>query len=84
MKTFLFSIVIVLLLVEVRHTLDLMKFYDKTESRITYVTTHDAVVDARNAMNTGIEFFSFSQYLSSSCLESPNNDPEFLSVDNSV
>ena len=40
-------------LVEVRHTFDLMKFYDQTESQIIYVTTHDAVVAARNALRTG-------------------------------
>ena len=53
-KNFLFSNIVRLSLVEVRHTLDVMEFYEKTESRITYVTTHDAVVDARNTMNTGI------------------------------
>lgn len=31
-----------------------MKFYEKTESDIIYVTTHDAVMTARNALNNGI------------------------------
>jgi hypothetical protein len=40
-------------LVEVRHTLDLMKFYEQTESHIIYVTTHDAVIAARDALRAG-------------------------------
>lgn len=52
--------IIIWILVEVRHTLDLMKFYQKTESHIIYVTTYDAVIAARNALNNGIlPFFSF-------------------------
>ncbi|CAF4306952.1 unnamed protein product, partial [Adineta steineri] len=36
---------------EVRHTFDAMKFYEKTEFHIIYVTTHDAVTAARNQLN---------------------------------
>ncbi|CAF1523419.1 unnamed protein product, partial [Adineta steineri] len=38
---------------EVRHTLDSMKFYEKTEFHIIYVTTHDAVMSAVKALNNG-------------------------------
>ncbi|CAF1253318.1 unnamed protein product [Adineta steineri] len=38
---------------EVRHTLDSMKFYEKTEFHIIYVTTHDAVMSAVKALNDG-------------------------------
>jgi len=31
-----------------------MKFYEKTESHIIYVTTYDAVMAARNVLNNGI------------------------------
>ncbi|CAF1961203.1 unnamed protein product [Rotaria magnacalcarata] len=37
---------------EVRHVLDVMKFYEKTELYIIYVTTHNAVMGARNALNS--------------------------------
>ncbi|CAF0892199.1 unnamed protein product [Adineta ricciae] len=36
---------------EVRHTLDIMKFYEKTELHTIYVTTHDAVMTAVAALN---------------------------------
>ncbi|UJR30412.1 hypothetical protein I4U23_017947 [Adineta vaga] len=36
---------------EVRHTLDVMKFYEKTELHTIYVTTHDAVVAAIAELN---------------------------------
>ncbi|CAF1291273.1 unnamed protein product [Adineta steineri] len=39
---------------EVRHTLDSMKFYEKTEFHIIYVTTHDAVMSAVKALNDGL------------------------------
>ena len=40
-------------LVEVRHTFDVMKFYQKTDSNIVFVTTQDAVIVALDAVNTG-------------------------------
>jgi hypothetical protein len=37
-----------------------MKFYEKTEPGVIYVTTHDAVLAARNALYSGISFlFSY-------------------------
>ena len=39
---------------EVRHTFDLMKFYEQTESHIIYVTTHDAVMAALQALHQGL------------------------------
>ena len=33
-----------------------MKFYEKTEFHIIYVTTHDAVVSALNALNNEMVF----------------------------
>jgi hypothetical protein len=36
-----------------------MKFYDNTESGTIYITTHDAVMVARNALNNGIFQFLF-------------------------
>ena len=36
---------------EVRHTLDIMRFYEKTELHTIYVTTHDAVMAAVAALN---------------------------------
>jgi hypothetical protein len=41
-----------------------MKFYDETESQIIYVTTHDAVIAARNALRTG----NLTSFLFSKCL----------------
>ncbi|CAF3377857.1 unnamed protein product [Rotaria sp. Silwood1] len=37
---------------EVRHVLDIMKFYENTECCIIYVTTHSAVMAAINALDT--------------------------------
>ncbi len=54
-------IIIILFSVEVRHTFDVMKFYENTESDTVYVTTHDAVMAARNALNDGI-FLSFLDF----------------------
>jgi hypothetical protein len=36
-----------------------MKFYEKTEPHIIHITTHDAVMAARNALNNGIFLFNF-------------------------
>ena len=44
----------ILCLVEVRELFDAMKFYGKTEFYIIYVTTHNAVIAARNALNLGM------------------------------
>ncbi|CAF3556212.1 unnamed protein product [Rotaria sordida] len=44
---------------EVRHTFDVMKFYEQTESDTVYVTTHSAVMAARNALNNGMNSINF-------------------------
>jgi len=38
-----------------------MKFYDKTEYHNIFVTTHNAVMTAVNALNSGIDFDCFQQ-----------------------
>lgn len=45
------------ILVEVRHTFDVMKFYGKTDFNIIFVTTQDAVIVALDTVNMG----NFSQ-----------------------
>jgi len=53
MISYSFCLQIFLFLDQVRHTLDVMKFYEKTEFHIIYMTTHDAVICATNALNNG-------------------------------
>ncbi|UJR16211.1 hypothetical protein I4U23_003121 [Adineta vaga] len=53
---------------EIRHTFDAMKFYEKIGFHKIYVTTHDAVETARNALKNELH----------------NNDAIAVAVDNSV
>lgn len=42
---------------EVRHTFDLMNFYDKTDFHIIFVTTHYALMIANRELQNGVSFF---------------------------
>ena len=77
------------LLVEVRQTFDVMKFYQKTDIHMVYVTTQDAVTTALRELSRGKRLKNLrSNFIDSFCVrldvEIVNNSTPSQTNDNQV